>query len=117
MKTERVFVQMWGKKYGFGQNLLAVPIFFHIFASKYLVISRADKIIHLIEMKFCETPFVIKKDYEEKLKNRKSLFMEVTEIARGPVFTFITPMGLSPGSHTSIVHSQLTAKHLFANIL
>ena len=68
-------------------------------------------------MKFCETPFVIKKDYEERLKKRKSLFMQVTGITRGPVLTFITPMGLSQGSHASIVHSQLTAKHLFANIL
>jgi hypothetical protein len=68
-------------------------------------------------MKFCETPFVIKKDYEERLKKRKALFMQVTGIARGPVLTFITPMGLSQGSHSSIVHSQLTAKHLFANIL
>ena len=81
-----------------------------------LVISRADKIIHLIEMKFCETTFVIKKDYEERLKKRKALFMEIAEITRGPVITFITPMGLSQGSHSSIVHSQLTAKHLFASI-
>jgi hypothetical protein len=81
-----------------------------------LVISRADKIIHLIEMKFCETPFVIKKDYEERLKKRKALFMEIAEITRGPVITFITPMGLSQGSHSSVVHSQLTAKHLFASI-
>lgn len=82
-----------------------------------LVISRADKNIHLVEMKFCETPFVIKKDYEEFLKTRKSLFMEITGITRGPVLTFITPMGLSQGSHSSFVHSQLTAKHLFASIL
>jgi len=67
-------------------------------------------------MKFCETPYIIKRDYEERLKERKALFMEVMSITRGPVHTFITPMGLSQGSHSSIVHSQLTAKHLFANI-
>lgn len=81
-----------------------------------LVIKRADKIIHLVEMKFSETPFVIKKDYEQQLKERKKLFMEITGINRGPVLTFITPMGLSQGSHSSIVHSQLTAKDLFAAI-
>ena len=81
-----------------------------------LVISRADKIIHLVEMKFSEMPFVIKKDYEERLKERKALFMEVEGISRGPVFTFISPMGLSQGAHSSIVHSQLTTKHLFASI-
>ena len=81
-----------------------------------LVISRADKVIHLVEMKFSETPFVIKKDYEERLKSRKNLFMEVTGISRGPVHTFITPYGLAQGSRSSIVHSQLTTKDLFASI-
>ena len=81
-----------------------------------LVISRADKIINLVEMKFSETPYIIKKDYEQQLIQRKALFMEVTGIGCGPVHTFITPMGVSPGIHSSIVHSQLTAKHLFASL-
>ncbi len=78
-----------------------------------LVIKRADKIIHLVEMKFSESPFVIKKDYEERLRARKALFMEVEGISRGPVHTFVTPNGLSKGMHSSIVYSQLTAKDLF----
>lgn len=81
-----------------------------------LVISRADKLIHLVEMKFSEKPFVITKDYAQRLNERKTLFMEVTGINRGPVLTFVTPMGLSEGKHTSIVHSQLTATDLFASI-
>ena len=81
-----------------------------------MVISRADKIIHLVEMKFSERIFVITKDYEERLKTRKELFMEVMDIRRGPVFTFVTPMGISRGVHSSFVHSQLTAKDLFADI-
>ena len=81
-----------------------------------LVISRADKIIHLVEMKFSERPFVITKDYEERLKTRKMLFMEMTGISRGPVYTFVTPMGVSRGIHSSFIHSQLTAKDLFADI-
>ena len=81
-----------------------------------LVIKRADKIIHLVEMKFAEHPYVITKAYERRLQERKALFMETTGISRGPVHTFITPMGLSNGSHSSIVHSQLTAQDLFATI-
>lgn len=81
-----------------------------------LVIKRADKIIHLIEMKFCETLFTIKKEYEQQLRERKKLFMEMTGITRGPVHTFITPFGISQGIHSSIVHSQLTAKDLFAKV-
>ena len=54
--------------------------------------------------------------YEEQLAKRKTLFMEMTGIARGPVHTFITPNGIAPGIHSSFVHSQLTTKHLFADI-
>ena len=81
-----------------------------------LVIKRADKVIHLVEMKFSETPFVITKDYEQRLKERKNLFMEVNKLQRGPVHTFITPMGIARGIHASFVHSQLTAKDLFATL-
>ena len=79
-----------------------------------LVIKRADKITHLVEMKFSETPFVITKAYEQQLNERKSLFMEMAKVGHGVVHTFITPKGLSRGAHSSIVHSQLTAKDLFA---
>lgn len=81
-----------------------------------LVIKRVDKIVHLIEMKFSDSPYYISKDYEEKLRNRRNLFMEITGINRGVVITFVTPSGISQGMHSSIVHSQLTAKHLFAEI-
>lgn len=81
-----------------------------------LVIKRADKIVHLVEIKFSETPFAITKAYEKHLQERKNLFMEVTGIPRGVVHTFISPKGLSNGLHSSIVHSQLTAEDLFAEV-
>ena len=67
-------------------------------------------------MKFSETPYVINKDYEQKLRERKALFMEMTDATRGSVITFITPMGVAQNSHSAMVHSQLTAKELFAAI-
>ena len=79
-----------------------------------LVIKRADKIIHLVEMKFCESPFSIAKDYEQRLQERKQLFMELTGTTRGVVITFVTPNGIARGLHSGIVHSQITAKELFA---
>ena len=81
-----------------------------------LIIKRIDKLIHLVEMKFAEKPFTITKDYAQRLLERKHLFMDVTGIERGSVLTFTTPMGLSHGAHTSLVHSQLTAIDLFAAI-
>ena len=78
-----------------------------------LVISRADKMIHLCEMKFSATPYTIKKEYAERLSKRKQLFMEENNISRGVVLTFVTPYGLKEGLHTSLVHSSLSAKELF----
>lgn len=78
-----------------------------------LVIKRVDKMIHLCEMKFSEHPYTITKDYEQKLKARRLLFMDVTGETRGVVQTMITPNGLKPGIHSSFIHSVITVKDLF----
>ena len=81
-----------------------------------LVIKRADKIIHLVEMKFSEIPFTITKAYGQRLMERKQLFMEIAGVVRGAVFTFVTPRGLVRGLHSSLVHSEITAKDLFTEV-
>ena len=81
-----------------------------------LVISRVDKMIHLCEMKFCETPYEIKKNYAETVSKRKELFMNVNNVERGVVITFVTPKGIKSGVHSSIVHSSVTAEDLFATL-
>lgn len=81
-----------------------------------LVIKRADKIIHLVEMKFSEGSYTISKDYERRLQERKQLFMSVTGITHGVVHTFITPSGITRGVHSAFIHSQLTANDLFADL-
>lgn len=78
-----------------------------------LVIKRVDKMIHLCEMKFSEHPYTITKDYEEKLKARRLLFMDVTGESRGVVLTMITPNGVKPGMHSSLIHSEITVEDLF----
>ena len=78
-----------------------------------LVIKRVDKIVHLCEMKFSETPYAIKSDYVEKLSQRKQLFCDQMGIKRGVVHTFVTPWGLNRGKHNSVVHSEVTARELF----
>lgn len=78
-----------------------------------LVIKRVDKMVHLCEMKFSENPYTITKEYEEKLKARRLLFMDVTGETRGVVLTMITPYGLKTGLHSSLIHSEITVKELF----
>ena len=79
-----------------------------------LVIKRVDKMVHLCEMKFSEHPYTITKEYEEKLKSRRLLFMEVTGESRGVVLTMITPNGLKNSMHSSLIHSEITVKELFS---
>ena len=44
-----------------------------------LIIERADRIIHLCEMKFSQSEYRITADYEEKLRTRMALFKEKTK--------------------------------------
>lgn len=81
-----------------------------------LVIKRADRLTHLVEMKFSESPYEITKDYEERLRMRRMTFSSVTGITNGLLDTFITPDGVKRNSHSSFVHSQLTAEDLFERI-
>lgn len=81
-----------------------------------LVIKRADRMIHLVEMKFAASRYNITKDYATQLRERRQTFMEDERLTTTPVFTFVTPYGLTKGINSSLVHSEITAEHLFAAV-
>ena len=74
---------------------------------------RADRIIHLCEMKFSKEPFRIYSDYELKLRDRMGLFREKNRSTKTLVNTFVTTFGVADGKHSSIVHSEVTMDQLF----
>jgi hypothetical protein len=78
-----------------------------------MVIERADRIIHLCEIKFSRDKYNITKEYEEKIRDRRSLFITKTKTKKTVVNTFITTFGLGEGKHHSIVHSEVTMDELF----
>lgn len=78
-----------------------------------LIIERADRIIHLCEMKFSQGEYRITADYEEKLRNRMVLFKEKTKNKMTLVHTFVTTFGVANGKHSSLVHSEVTLDGLF----
>ena len=78
-----------------------------------LIIERADRIIHLCEMKFSQSEYRITADYEEKLRNRMALFKEKTKNKQTVVHTFVTIFGVANGKHSSLVHSEVTLDGLF----
>ena len=78
-----------------------------------LVIERADRIIHLCELKFSVEPISITADYEQKLRNRMALFRVETKTRKSLVTTFVTTYGVLPGRHSAVVSSQVTLNDLF----
>lgn len=81
-----------------------------------MVIDRADRIIHLCEMKFSESTYNITAEYEKRLRQRQALFVLKTKTKKAVVHTFITTYGLGQGKHSSLVHSEITMDDLFCPV-
>ena len=79
-----------------------------------LVIERADRMIHLCEMKFSQKAFTITKEYEKTLRERMWLFQDITKTNKTLLQTFVTTYGLANPTAWSIVHSEVTMDDLFA---
>ena len=78
-----------------------------------LVIKRADRIVHLCEMKFCKAEYHITEAYERQLRERMELFRMATKTKLSLVNTFVTTYGVADGIHHSVVHSEVTMRQLF----
>ncbi len=78
-----------------------------------MIIERADRIIHLCEMKFSDDLYHITNDYERKLRERMGLFRYLTRCKKSLVHTFVTTYGIADGKYKSIVHSEVTMDDLF----
>ncbi|MCC8037627.1 MAG: AAA family ATPase [Bacteroidales bacterium] len=78
-----------------------------------LILERADRHIHLCEMKFSKDSYALTSDYEQKLRDRSSTFRELTKTRKTIVHTFITTYGVRNVRNHSIVHSEVTMDDLF----
>jgi hypothetical protein len=78
-----------------------------------LVIDRRDQIINLCEMKFSINTFAIDKNYAEELRNKMSVFKQVTGTRKTVLLTMITTYGLKTNSYSSLVQNSLTMDALF----
>ena len=78
-----------------------------------MLIERADRMIHLCEMKFSQRAFNISSEYEQRLRDRMWVFETKTKSRKPLVHTFITTFGLGEGKHQGIVHSEVTMDDLF----
>ncbi len=78
-----------------------------------MLIERADRVVHLCEMKFCEQKYNITNDYEMHLRNHMGVFLQQTRTRDTIMHTFVTTFGLGDGKHRSIVNQEVTMDDLF----
>ena len=80
-----------------------------------LIIDRADNCIHLCEMKFCDSEFIIDKAYAKKLEQKKEIFQKITGTHKTLFLTLITPYGVKENEHyIGLIDQQLTIDSLFS---
>lgn len=80
-----------------------------------LVISRADNVANLCEMKFCGGEYEIDAEEAEKLRNRVEAFRRETGTRGGIRLTFVTPYGVKRNKYANLVQSEVTLEGLFAD--
>ena len=79
-----------------------------------LIIDRADNVVSLCEMKYYSDEFVIDGDYDQKLRERASLFKKVTGTKKALNHVFITTYGVKRNSYSNIAQANLTMEDLFS---
>ena len=78
-----------------------------------LLIDRADNIINLCEIKYSVSPWVITKDYADKLRTKMAVFSQSIPKSKVIFPTMITSLGLVDNLYSSMIQQSIEAKDLF----
>ena len=78
-----------------------------------LVIDRRDHIINLCEMKYSDNEFIITKEYDKILRNKRSVFREETRTRKTIHTTLITTYGVKHNEYWGNIQSEVTLDALF----
>ena len=81
-----------------------------------LIINRSDRVVNLCEMKFVNTDFEVKNDYEIILRNRLNWVVEHVGRRQNVQMTLVTTYGLKHGMHSGIFQRVVTLDSLFEDI-
>ncbi len=79
-----------------------------------LIIDRRDQVINLCEIKFSLHPFVIQKDYAEKLRAKVAVFKQLTQTPKAVFLTLISTYGITQNCHSlGLVQNEVKMDDLF----
>lgn len=77
-----------------------------------MVLTRADNVINLCEMKFGKAEFAVTKDYDKRIRERTETFREVEKSRKTIHNTLITTYGLKRNEYSSQFQSVVTIEDL-----
>jgi len=78
-----------------------------------MLIERADRMITICEMKFCDGLYSFSGEEARKLRRRGELFREATQTRKSISFALVTPVGLKRNEHAGDIQTCLTFEDLF----
>lgn len=67
-------------------------------------------------MKYATAEFILTKQYDLSLRNKKSVFMAETKVKKGIHLTMITTYGLKQNEYSGNIQSEVIMDDLFAII-
>jgi hypothetical protein len=78
-----------------------------------LLIERNDNVINLCEMKYSNDEFVIDKDYDKALRNKRSAIKQESKTRKTIHITMITTYGVKRNLYSGNVQSEVALDDLF----
>lgn len=78
-----------------------------------IIIERADKIVNICEVKYCQYEYNLDKDEYERINKRKNAFIQETGLRHTPWLTMITTEGVARGKYSEMIQTQVTLDDLF----
>jgi hypothetical protein len=77
------------------------------------LIDRNDNIINLCEIKYSTKEFVITKNYDENLRNKRCAFIEETNTKKSVHITMLTTYGVKHNEYWNNIQSEVLLDDLF----
>lgn len=80
-----------------------------------MLITRADNMINICEMKYATQPYVVTRDDMLALHHKAARLSAAKAHGKSLNFTLITPCGMAHTGHWNEIHNVITADELFAS--
>ena len=78
-----------------------------------MLIDRADGIVDLCEIKFCEDKYLIDKAEDEKIRHRAEVFRRESGVRKAVQTVLIAYNGVAPGKYRGNIQGEVSADALF----